>query len=95
MRSFLPTFQIATLAGEQTCLRSKLGGVPWGLPVERWPVCCGQPQKLLAQLCHQPPMLDLGAPGAVLHLFQRLDCLGIAESGQRGRGLRAGRLATR
>lgn len=79
MRSFVPSLQIAALAGEQTHLRSKLGGVPWGLPAERWPTCCGQPQKLLAQLCHEPPMLDLGAPGAVLHLFQCLECLGIGE----------------
>ena len=75
MRAFLPSFQIATLAGEQTRLRSKLGGVPWGLPAQR----CDQPQKLLAQLCHEPPMLDLGAPGAVLHLFQCLECLGIGQ----------------
>ncbi len=79
MRSFLPSFQIATLASEQTRLRSKLGGVPWGLPTERWPTCCDHPQKLLAQLCHEPPMLDLGTPGAVLHLFQCLECLGIGD----------------
>ena len=79
MRFFLPTLQVATLAGEQTRLRSKLGGVPWGLPAEHWPVCCARPQKLLAQLCHELPMLDLGAPGRVLHLFQCLECLGIGE----------------
>ena len=78
MRFFLPSFQIATLAAEpQERLRSKLGGVPWGLPAERWPTCCGQPQKLLAQLRHEPPMLDLGALGAVLHLFHCLECAGV------------------
>ena len=86
MRAFLPSFQIAALAGEQTGLRSKLGGVPWGLPAERWPVCCGHPQKLLAQLCHEPPRLDLGAAGAVLHLFQCLECLGIGNQGNEGTG---------
>ncbi len=84
MLSFLPSFQIVTLAGEQICLRSKLGGVPWGLPADRWPVCCGHPQKLLAQLCHEPPMLDLGTPGAVLHLFQCLECLDISDAGNEG-----------
>ena len=82
MRYFTPRLQIASLAGEQTKLLSKIGGVPWGLPPEKWPVCCGQPEKLLAQLCHEPPMLDLGAPGAVLHLFQCLECLGIGEFGR-------------
>lgn len=81
MRYFTPQFQIATLIGEQKNLLSKIGGIPWGLPIERWPHCCGEPQKLLAQLCHEPPMLDLGAPGAVLHLFQCLGCFGIDECG--------------
>ena len=77
MRYFTPRFQIATLVGEQRNLISKIGGVPWGLPEDFWPSCCDRPMKLLAQLCHEPPILDLGAPGAVLHLFQCLDCLGI------------------
>ena len=61
---------------------SKIGGIPWGLPSDHWPSCCGRPQKLLAQLCHEPPMLDLGFPGAVLHLFQCLECCGIDEYGR-------------
>jgi hypothetical protein len=77
MRYFLPHFKIAALQAPQDCLCSKIGGLPWGLPPDRWPVCCGYPQKLLAQLRHDPPMLDLGQPGAVLHLFQCLECLGI------------------
>src|SRR3954469_25249809 len=79
MRYFTPRFEIATLVGEQQKLISKLGGVPWGLPKDCWPSCCEQPMKLLAQLCHEPPVLDLGAPGAVLHLFQCLECCGIGE----------------
>ena len=74
MRYFLPQFRIAAFSGTQTELRSKVGGLPWGLPKERWPRCCQRPQKLLAQLRHEPPMLDLGDAGAVLHLFQCLDC---------------------
>lgn len=40
--------------------------------------------KLLAQLRHEPPMLDLGIPGAVLYLFQCLACFGIPDSGRVG-----------
>jgi len=77
MQYFTPRFQIATLAPPQDRLVSKIGGVPWGLPLDHWPTCCGHPQKLLAQLCHQPPMLDLGDENAVLHLFQCLECGGL------------------
>lgn len=77
---FIPRVQLATLAPPQTSLRSKIGGVPWGLPPGRWPTCChGHLQKLVAQLLHEPPMLDLGNPKAVLHLFQCQICLGISD----------------
>lgn len=82
MRYFAPRFRPATLAGNQNKLLSKLGGVPWGLPIGCWPFCCGQPEKLLAQLCHEPPMLNLGDPDAVLHLFQCLECGGIDDGGR-------------
>jgi hypothetical protein len=82
MKFFRPHFMIATLAGEQDRLISKIGGLPWGLPEKYWPTCCGQPQKLLAQLRHEPPMLDLGSPGMVLHLFQCLECCGIDDCGR-------------
>lgn len=79
MRYFAPRFQIATLAGEQKKLLSKIGGISWGLPADRWPICrqCERQERLLAQLCHEPPMLDLGSPSAVLHLFQCMECGGI------------------
>src|SRR5579864_8582585 len=77
MQYFMPKFQIAALLPPQDRLRSKIGGIPWGLPPRLWPTCCGHPQKLLAQLCHEPPILDLGAEGSVLHLFQCLECMGI------------------
>ncbi|MGN6371182.1 MAG: hypothetical protein ACTHN5_23250 [Phycisphaerae bacterium] len=77
MRYFKPKFQIATLAPPQTRLLSKIGGLPWGLPAHRWPHHCGHPQKLIAQLCHEPPMLDLGDENAVLHLFMCGECGGI------------------
>jgi hypothetical protein len=82
MKFFRPHFKIGTMAGRQDRLFSKIGGIPWGFPKERWPSCCGRPQKLLAQLCHEPPKLDLGSPKAVLHLFQCLECLGIGDNGR-------------
>jgi len=83
VRYFLPRFKIATLAPPQTRLVSKIGGLPWGFPGRMWPKCCGHPQKLVAQLVHDPPMLDLGAPGLVLHLFHCIDCdLGCSHAGR-------------
>ena len=79
MQYFTPIFQVATLSRPLDRLCSKIGGVPWGFPADHWPVCCGRPLKLLAQLIHEPPMLDLGTDGTVLHLFQCMDCLGINE----------------
>lgn len=74
---FTPRFRLATLSAPQRQLCSKLGGAPWGLPADLWPKCCGgYLQKLVAQLLHQPPMLDLGDPNAVLHLFQCPKCGG-------------------
>jgi hypothetical protein len=73
MRFFRPRFVVATLQTEpQTRLRSKLGGRPWGFPVSHWPFCreCTRPMALVAQLLHDPPMLDLGNDNYVLHLFQ-------------------------
>jgi hypothetical protein len=64
--------QLGVLQEAQDRLLPKLGGVPWGLPLSRWPVCrqCGSPMALLAQLPHAPPAVDLGEEGNVLHLFQ-------------------------
>jgi hypothetical protein len=83
MKFYLPKFQIATLQPPQRKFRSKFGGLPWGLPVERWCRCqqCGTPMSLLAQLSHDPPALDLGGPDHVLHLFQCQECFGF-DSGQ-------------
>jgi len=50
----------------------KFGGLPWGVSRERWPRCahCGSVQSLLAQLRHDPPLLDLGRVGRILYVFQ-------------------------
>jgi len=47
MISHYPLFR----AGASHGLVHKLGGLPWGSPVERWPVCeeCGRPMSHLAQ----------------------------------------------
>jgi len=66
-----PEFVLAALQKPQARLLSKLGGHPWGFPQGRWPMCadCGYPMSMVAQLEHAPPMIDLGKPGGVLHLF--------------------------
>lgn len=83
MKFYQPKFQIAALKGPQRKLRSKFGGLPWGLPLERWSRCqsCGRLMSLLGQLCHNPPALDLGGSKHVLHLFQCQECFGY-ESGK-------------
>ena len=56
----------------QTKPEDKVGGLPWGLPAERYPICqeCGKGQSLLIQLIHHPERLDLGRPGRNLFVFQ-------------------------
>jgi hypothetical protein len=80
MRYFVPRLQLGLLLPKQTRLEDKFGGVPWGLPRERWPNCrhCGKPQTLIAQVQHHPEWLDLGGPGRALYLFQ---CDGWWQSG--------------
>lgn len=53
-------------------LVDKLGGLPWGLPAERWPRCpeCEGLLTLHAQLQHHAERLDLGRSGRVLFVFQ-------------------------
>src|SRR5262245_29884430 len=72
MQSFIPRFEVATLRPPQTQLIPKLGGLPWGFPVEMWPRCrqCSMPMALLAQLPHHGPALDFGDSRWVLHMFQ-------------------------
>ncbi|MEO0377192.1 MAG: hypothetical protein AAF329_21790 [Cyanobacteria bacterium P01_A01_bin.17] len=56
----------------QTQPEDKVGGLPWGLPIERYPICrdCGKSQSLLLQLVHHPERLNLGRPGRNLFVFQ-------------------------
>jgi hypothetical protein len=64
MKQYEPIFSIATLNPAQDRLRSKFGGLPWGLSRVHWP----KGMALLAQLVHESPMIDLGGD-YVLHLW--------------------------
>ena len=72
MRCFLPDIRLASELPEQAKLEDKLGGVPWGLPQDSWPVCsdCDKHLSLLAQFVHDEARLDLGRAGRVLFVFQ-------------------------
>jgi hypothetical protein len=73
MKIFIPSFAIASMRPPQTKLLPKFGGLPWGFPVDNWPVCreCASQMALLAQLPHDPSVgLDFGDEAHVLHLFQ-------------------------
>lgn len=71
MKYFVPELVPGDQLPAQSSLEEKYGGLPWGLPSERWPLCasCGSPQCLLAQLRHDRERLDLGREGRVLFVF--------------------------
>ncbi|MFI5297678.1 MAG: hypothetical protein ACHREM_06220 [Polyangiales bacterium] len=71
MRTFRPTLQLGFMAPPQTALVDKFGGLPWGVPSTRWPICrsCGGSMSHLAQLRHHVGRLDLGRDGRVLCVF--------------------------
>lgn len=70
--SFRPQLVSCLDLPPQQGLEDKLGGLPWGLPLERWPFCrfCQQPMNHLLQLQHHPQRLDLGRKDGVLLGFQ-------------------------
>ncbi len=69
MRYFVPDIRAAQ---ETTSCSERLGGIPWGLPKDKWPQCkqCGGSQSLLAQYQHHADRLDLGREGRTLFVFQ-------------------------
>ena len=71
MKYFVPDLDLSSTLPQQARLEDKLGGLPWGLPAARWPMCatCGKPQTLLAELGHSSDRLDLMADGRVLFVF--------------------------
>jgi hypothetical protein len=72
MKYFVPELAPSAELPAQSSLEEKFGGMPWGLPSDRWPLCarCGAPQTLLAQLRHRHGRLDLAKEGRVLFLFE-------------------------
>ena len=71
MRYFTPELELGVLRPKQTELCEKFGGLPWGLPTERWPLCgeCGLPLSHLFTLKHDARHLDLGKTGRILLAF--------------------------
>jgi hypothetical protein len=72
MRYFVPDLRLPGELPKQDSFEEKLGGLPWGIPAEKWPKCreCGKSQSLLAQFLHHPIRLNLGRTGRVLSIFQ-------------------------
>lgn len=71
MKYYLPVFKLGVLCSPQTQIEDKLGGLPWGLPQNLWPVCkiCGKSMGLVAQLLHDDERLNLGRNGRCLFVF--------------------------
>ena len=63
MLSHFPSLSIDQPAGLTARTASKFGGLPWGFPVQRWPVCaeCGCPLSFLAQFAPGPQVPRIGA----------------------------------
>lgn len=72
MKYFVPNLELAKESKSQAAFQEKLGGLPFGLPVEMYPICkgCGNPMVLLAQFIHHKERLDLGKDGRILFVFQ-------------------------
>jgi hypothetical protein len=62
---WLPTFRRGGMSLD------RVGGLPIGLPDERWPHCglCERPLAFIGQLTHDDERLDLGREGRVLYAF--------------------------
>lgn len=72
MKYFVPKSEKAEEFNFQTEPKEKFGGLPFGLPTDRYPVCekCENPMALIAQLFHDEERLDLGYAGRFLSIFQ-------------------------
>ena len=72
VRYHVPRSVLGSRCERQTGPVDKFGGLPWGFPVARWPICreCGRPQSHVAQLHHDDERLDLGGGARALVLFQ-------------------------
>jgi uncharacterized protein YwqG len=73
MKYFIPNLKPAGESEtESESPPEKLGGLPFGLPTERYPKCreCGAAMALLAQFLHHGEKLNLGKEGRILFVFQ-------------------------
>ncbi len=68
----MPELALGALLPPQAQLLEKFGGLPWGLPLSKWPVCaeCGNPHSHLATFVHHAERLDLGRAGRAVLVFQ-------------------------
>ena len=91
MQYFVPDIRLTAELPPQFNLEEKLGGIPWGLPPDRWPACadCGKPQTLLAQFVHHPMRLDLNREGRCLFVFHCTQNPGMCDSWRGGGGANA------
>ena len=66
-----PVFELGLFMTARTGLEDKLGGLPFGFPNDRWPVCkvCGRLQNFIGQF-RGSHLLDLGPKVRDLYLFQ-------------------------
>lgn len=71
MKYFVPTLQKVSDFNIQTTFQEKLGGLPFGLPADKYPVCkeCENPMIFLAQFIHDKERLNLGKEGRNLFVF--------------------------
>ena len=72
MRYWVPQLRLGIHCPPETTFINRFGGLPWGLPIEKYPTCrgCGRPLRLLLQLRHDPLRLNLGREGRALFAFQ-------------------------
>jgi hypothetical protein len=71
MNYFVPTLQQVSNFSLQTTFQEKLGGLPFGLPIEMYPICkeCSNPMSFVAQFAHNKERLDLGKEKRILYIF--------------------------
>lgn len=71
MKYFVPNLEPTEELKTQTTFQEKLGGLPFGLPTEMYPICkgCSTPMIFLAQFVNNKNRLDLGKEGRILYIF--------------------------
>lgn len=91
MRYFTPLLSLVEPTSTQSQFQEKLGGLPWGLPTDKWPHCaeCGAPLTHLFSLEHHPERLNLGREGRVVLVFQCNDDPGMCETWSASSGANA------